>query len=101
MEGRCVKTYQGHKNQKYSISGAFGIHQDEGFIVSGSEEGTIFIWDVTSKKVLQRLEGHEGVVLSVDTQPEGNWLVSGGLDRTVRIWRSDDSDPELDEEMET
>lgn len=96
-----MKTYQGHTNQKYSISGAFGIHQDEAFIISGSEDGSIFIWDVTSKKVLQKLEGHDGVVLGVDTHPKGNWLVSGGLDRTVRIWRTDDSDPDHDEEMES
>ena len=101
VDGRCVKTYQGHKNQKYSIGGAFGVHQDEAFIVSGSEDGGIFIWDVTSKEVLQRLDGHEGVVLGVDTHPKGDWLVSGGLDRTLRIWRADDDDPDQDGEIES
>lgn len=42
-------------------------------------------WDVQSKEVLQREGGHEGVVLGVDTWRE-DLVVSGGLDRTVRIW---------------
>ncbi|MCJ1309711.1 WD domain protein [Agyrium rufum] len=88
VEGRCVKTYLGHKNQKYSLSGAFGVYgdSDKAFAVSGSETGEIFIWDVVSKAVLQRTEGHEGVVLGVDTSPQPGLMASGGIDRTVRVW---------------
>ncbi|KAI9701833.1 MAG: WD domain protein [Candelina mexicana] len=88
VEGRCLKTYQGHKNERYSIGGAFGVHGDDAFVVSGSEDASMVIWDVTSKHVLQRLEGHDGVVLGVDTHPSENSLVSGGLDRTVRVWKN-------------
>ncbi len=95
-----MKTYQGHRNQTYSIGGAFGVYEDEAFVASGSEDGGIVIWDVTSKNVLQRLEGHEGVVLGVDTHPKEGLLVSGGFDRTVRVWRLDDSAPYHDEELE-
>lgn len=36
---------------------------------------------------MQRLSGHEGVVMWVDTCPgQSGTLVSGGLDGTVRIW---------------
>ncbi|KAI9872438.1 MAG: WD domain protein [Pleopsidium flavum] len=101
VEGRCVKTYQGHKNQQYSIGGAFGVCGDEAFVASGSEDGGIVIWDVTDKSVLQRLEGHEGVVLGVDTHPKEDLLVSGGIDRTVRVWRWDDTLPDDDEELES
>ncbi|KAI9775166.1 MAG: WD domain protein [Geoglossum umbratile] len=89
VEGRCVKTYQGHRNEKYSIGGAFGQHNGEAFAVSGSEDNEIFIWDIRSKEVLQRLAGHEGVVLGVDTHPTERVLVSCGLDHTVRVWRDD------------
>ncbi|KAI9810336.1 MAG: WD domain protein [Pycnora praestabilis] len=90
VEGRCLKTYQGHKNERFSIGGAFGVYGDEAFVVSGSEEGTIVIWDVTTKRMLQRLTGHDGVVLGVDTLPNASAIVSGGVDRTVRIWRNGD-----------
>ncbi|KAI9840728.1 MAG: WD domain protein [Sclerophora amabilis] len=87
VEGRCVKTYQGHQNNRFSLGGAFGRYGDEAFIVSGSEDGSMVIWDVKSKVILQRLQGHEGPVLGVDTCQSENILVSCGLDGTVRIWR--------------
>ena len=93
VEGKCVKTYQGHKNQKYSTSGAFGTYADgrAAFVVSGSEDGAIVMWDVSDKNVLQRLEGHQGCVLCVDTLPAANFMVSAGMDRTVRIWELEES----------
>ncbi len=105
VDGRCVKTYQGHRNERFSIGGAFGVYGREmaggggggdagapyAFIVSGSEDGSLLLWDVSSKQVLQRLQGHGDVVLGVDTHPTEPAIVSGGLDRTVRIWRLDES----------
>lgn len=59
----------------------------EAFIASGSENGEILFWDVKSKEIVQRVSGHEGVVIWVDTCPgQSGTLVSGGLDGTVRIW---------------
>jgi WD40 repeat protein len=46
-----------------------------------------------------RVEGHEGVVLGV-TRTQEDLLVGGGFDRTVRVWRLDDSAPYHDEELE-
>lgn len=102
VDGRCIKTYQGHANRKYSITGGFGTYGFRGagaaapdaFAVSGSEDGDILCWDVVSKKILQRIEGHEDVVLGVDTCciRGRRLLVSCGLDRTVRVWEEDDDD---------
>ena len=104
VEGRCVKTYQGHSNQKYSISGAFGTYDitsgsanklspvqctQQAFIASGSEDGDIVLWDVSSKRIMQRLQGHDGPVLGVDTHPSQSSIVSCGMDGTVRIWQDD------------
>ncbi|KAL2870972.1 WD40 repeat domain-containing protein [Aspergillus lucknowensis] len=105
VEGRCLKTYQGHVNRKYSLSGGFGVYgqvtarsSGYAFAVSGSEDGAVLCWDVVSKKVLQRIEGHEGVVLGVDTcaTSQGRYLASCGLDGTVRVWeeRGEGSEPE-------
>lgn len=70
-----------------------GIPPDA-FAVSGSEDGSILCWDVVSKKILQRIEGHHNVVLGVDTCTieDKRLMVSCGLDRTVRVWEEvDDS----------
>jgi COMPASS component SWD3 len=99
VEGRCVKTYQGHSNTKYNIVGSFGVYSGGtmAFAASGSEDGAIVLWDVESKDVLQRLEGHDDAVLGVDTLSGSGLLASCGLDRTVRIWQAEAS-PSVEEE---
>jgi COMPASS component SWD3 len=87
VSGTCKKTYQGHANKKYSLGGAFGVGGTEGFIVSGSEDGNLVFWDVRTKDMVQKVSGHEGVVLWADTCPGvSGKVVSGGVDGTVRIW---------------
>ncbi|KAF7588735.1 WD domain protein [Aspergillus hancockii] len=93
VEGRCIKTYQGHVNRKHSLTGGFGTYGVRGapphaFAVSGSEDGAVLCWDVVSKKILQRIEGHTGVVLGVDTCTLGDkrLMVSCGIDGTVRVY---------------
>ncbi|KAL9113580.1 MAG: hypothetical protein Q9227_002318 [Pyrenula ochraceoflavens] len=92
--GRCVKTYQGHENARYSLTGAVGRDRDDpkgAFVVSGSEDGSVVAWDVSSKEVLWRGEGaHEGPVMGVDVwskEGERSWMVTCGLDKKVRVWR--------------
>lgn len=94
VDGRVVKTYQGHIDERYSIGGCFGTYNVEGqmtaFIASGSEDGKIVLWDVSSKEIVQVLEGHKGVVLGADTHESSSLLVTGGIDRTVRVWTQAD-----------
>ena len=117
----------GHVNKKYSTGGTCGVYGlsnnerggssgPKAFTVSGSEDGEIVIWDVISKEILQRLTGHEGVVLGVDTlggggggggggdevgmSEKGSLVVSGGLDRTVRIWSINKEEGEVEAEAE-
>lgn len=90
--GTCVKTYQGHVNKEYGLGGCVGTYlqdQQEAFVVSGSEDGDVVAWDVTSKEILWRGKGHKKAVLGVDFLRCGDGrglLVSGGLDRDIRLW---------------
>ncbi|KAJ6163315.1 hypothetical protein N7497_003294 [Penicillium chrysogenum] len=96
VKSRVIKTFQGHVNNKYSLSGCFGRYGPQGvtykpplcFAVSGSEDGSIIFWDIVSKQILQRLTGHSNAVLCVHTGTlEGKRLVvSCGADKTVRLW---------------
>ena len=105
VEGRCVKTYQGHRNEKYSLSGTIVTYggEDEltpkkAAVVSGSEDGKLVWWDVVNKEVLGTSEAHEGVALGVDTRGDGV-IVSCGTDKVVRIWERElkEEEKEVDE----
>ena len=95
-EGTCVKTYHGHVNQEYNLGGTVGSYSYgnartglQAFVASGSEDGDVVVWDVTSKEVLWRGKGHQDVVLAVDfgrTKEGKGLLVSGGKDRDIRVW---------------
>ena len=92
--GRIVKTYQGHVNEKFAICGCVGGYRGGygAFVASGSEDGQVVVWDVGSKEVLWRGVGHRKPVLGVDFWRGENGvgvLVSGGLDRDIRVWVED------------
>ena len=46
----------------------------------------IHIWSVQTGQLLDQLAGHEGPVTALDFAPNGETVVSGSWDRTVRIW---------------
>ena len=56
------------------------------FIVSGSEDGAVCIWDRLTLR-MARLEGHRKAVNCVAWNPRDSWLLaSGSHDCTIRIW---------------
>jgi serine/threonine protein kinase/WD40 repeat protein len=51
----------------------------------------ISVWDVATGKVKTKLVGHEMTLLALAISPDGRHLVSGGFERTGRIWDLDAS----------
>ncbi|KAF8664544.1 hypothetical protein HU200_054726 [Digitaria exilis] len=89
--GKFLKVYGGHVNEQYCIQSAFSVTNGK-YIVSGSEDNCVYIWDLQGRNILQKLEGHTDTVISVSCHPSENKIASGGLDndRTVRLWVQDD-----------
>ncbi len=54
-------------------------------IVSGSEDGSVRIWDLTTREY-KVFTGHTREVWSVSFNRAGNKMVTGSQDRTVRVW---------------
>lgn len=54
-------------------------------VVTGSDDGSVMVWDVDSGALLRELRGHAGPVRAVAALPGGR-VVSGSDDATLRIW---------------
>lgn len=56
-------------------------------ICAGSPDSfDIHVWSVQTGQLLDQLSGHEGPVSTLSFAADGNHLVSGSWDHTVRIW---------------
>uniref|UniRef100_A0A3Q1MRM0 WD repeat domain 5 n=1 Tax=Bos taurus TaxID=9913 RepID=A0A3Q1MRM0_BOVIN len=87
---QCLKTYTGHKNEKYCIFANFSVTGGK-WIVSGSEDNLVYIWNLQTKEIVQKLQGHTDVVISTACHPTENIIASAALenDKTIKLWKSD------------
>jgi len=86
-KSKVLKTYEGHKNEKFCIFSTFSITHGK-YVVAGSEDHSVYIWDVQSKQIKQRLQGHTDVVLAVDCHPRKPMIASAAMEKdlTIRLW---------------
>ncbi|KAJ5935570.1 hypothetical protein N7466_005117 [Penicillium verhagenii] len=54
-------------------------------LASGSADGLIEIWDLTTNKSITTLEGHSGFIKTMVWLKDGR-IASGSNDRTIKIW---------------
>jgi WD40 repeat protein len=49
-------------------------------------DNALYFWEFESGKFLRRLTGPNGYVRALVWTPDGQYLVSGGQDNTIRVW---------------
>ena len=54
--------------------------------MSGSDDKTLKVWDLATKKCLATLQGHSNTVTSVAVSPTGRRVVSASRDKTLKVW---------------
>ena len=97
-DGTCLKTYEhaDFKNEEYRIRSALGM--GDGVVISGSENGEIFVWDLLGGDVIHRLKHKEkrmseatkeDVVSEVVYCPSRKEWASAGSDGNVVIWTAE------------
>ncbi|CEH17839.1 wd repeat-containing protein 5 [Ceraceosorus bombacis] len=62
------------------------------FVVAGSEDQRVYVWDLQSKKVDQILVGHRDVVIAIAAHPTLDIIASASMDHdpSIKIWSLDD-----------
>ena len=86
--GKLLQSYTEHKNTDYRIRSRLAL--SDSTVISGSEDGSIFAWNLLDRSVTERLVGAHGqkVVSAVDYNSGsgrvGQWASAGG-DGTCKI----------------
>lgn len=59
---------------------------DNDFLLSGSEDGTICVWDVKNWTCAKTLKGHKKALCSLSVHPTGGLALSISKDKSIRTW---------------
>ena len=60
--GQLLQNYRGHTNKNYRIRSCLGMA--DSVVISGSEDGKLYAWDLLGGKVIGSFEAHGGKVSS-------------------------------------
>ncbi|CAE6420686.1 unnamed protein product [Rhizoctonia solani] len=84
---RMCQKYTGHYQGKHVIRSCLG-GPDEGFVLSGSEDQTVYVWKRDTGALIEVLSGHgNGCVNDVAWNPRDPALfASCSDDHTIRLW---------------
>jgi WD40 repeat protein len=83
--GALLVTYRGHTSKVLDVA----FRPDGTRLVTTSADGTVRQWDpATGREVEPPYDRHTGEVSAAVYSLDGQWVASGGTDRTVRVWRA-------------
>ncbi|KAK6352593.1 hypothetical protein TWF730_009416 [Orbilia blumenaviensis] len=86
--GGCLMSYKGHRNREFRVASAFVMV--DSYVVSGSEDGWVWAWDILEGKCVVKEAAHAGKVVSaVAVNDARREMVTAGVDGTVVIWRTE------------
>jgi WD40 repeat protein len=80
-EGTQIATLQ---NAARVTAAAFGPNDD--WVVTGSDDRLVRIWDATSGALLKTLSGHTDTVSTIAINADGSVIASASEDGTARVW---------------
>ncbi|KAK3922885.1 WD and tetratricopeptide repeats protein 1 [Frankliniella fusca] len=80
------KRFCGHCNTTTDIKEANFFGEDGQFIVAGSDDGSMFIWERNTTNNIRILKGDASIVNCLQPHPTYCLLATSGIDPVVRLW---------------
>jgi WD40 repeat protein len=77
-----------HSNTVTSVC----VSSDNRYIVSGSWDMTIKVWELETGDLKHTLQGHSNLVNSVFVSSDNRHIVSGSADMTIKVWELETGD---------
>ncbi|MGM3305209.1 WD40 repeat domain-containing protein [Anabaena sp. WFMT] len=68
------------------IVSSLAISADAKFLVSGSRDKTIKVWNLETGKLIHTLKSHRDGVYAVALSPNEQIIASGSADKTIKLW---------------
>ena len=83
--GHCLRIFEGHTHPIRSVA----LTPDGRFAVSGSDDQTLRIWEVSTGRCLRTCVGYTSSVASVCLTADGRWAISAAAwDNTLWLWEA-------------
>ena len=80
--GKQLRVLKGHTRRIESVS----WRRNDLQLATGSQDGTVKVWNVATAQTLHTLTGHKKPVRGVTWSPDGKVLASGSDDHSIKLW---------------
>lgn len=77
-----ARPFEGHTGHVLSLA----FSADGTRVVSGGEDNSARLWDVSRGREIRPFLGHTDEILAVAISPDGKRVLTGSNDRTIRLW---------------
>lgn len=91
---RCAKSYDyskrfcGHCNMNTDIKEANFFGANDEFIVGGSDDGALYIWDKSTTNIVKAAHADHQILNCVQPHPNICMLATSGIESSVKLWSS-------------
>ena len=84
--GKQIRNLYGHQNDEYSQP-KLAWSSNGAYIYGNSQhESVLYVWDVASSQMVQKLEGHGQPIRTIHSSNSDNLVVTSGFDKDVKFW---------------
>ena len=77
--------FEGHKGPVHCVA----LSPDCKLVLSGDQEDTALLWDVSTGRLVRELKGHKDTVVAAEWSPDGKRFATASMDGTVFVYRTD------------